>query len=328
MAHTRYVTCPKCKNRYRQGTRHTCPKCSKCGAVLVSGVKHVCPVVTPPSPPPVEPTPAIHNLVFGSNQTYTNVTIGGPGEQVRHQPGAHDVLVERTTIIGGGTTDVMTLGDGCGSLTRVTFRGGGVACNTGTENASRSLGLNNIGISDDSAAHVENILFENFVFGLSNGKRTGCPRMHLEVTNRGHNLKSLHIIGCTFELCDETSLDIESDPAAPDMDILIQDCNLKGGVYPISPEPRWQQTICLELAPYARVLGNHIGNSRWGALELYDRSNSANSHILVEDNDVYGDIYLTGCHGATVRGNRLHEGARIVERDGASGNVIEDNTSV
>jgi len=342
----RYVTCTKCGVRYRYGTRHVCKTivCPQCGVKYIVGPtapKHVCavtpPPVTPPpvepppvTPPPVTPTPTpttIHNLKFISNQTYRDVLIGGPGEQVRHINGAHDVLFENAILIGGGSTDVMTLGDGCGSLTNVTFRGGGCQCNLGTENAARSLGLNNIGISDDDASNVKNLVFDHFTFGMSNGVRSGCPRMNVEVLNRGGNLEKLHFLDCLFEQMDETTLDIETDAAHPTLlDILIQGCILKGGVWPLSPEPRWQQTICLELAPGARILNNDIGNSRWGAIEVYDRTSAANSGIQIIGNHIRGNVYLTGAHGVTVTGNTFAAGCKIIEQDGASGNTIGPNT--
>jgi hypothetical protein len=244
---------------------------------------------------------------------------------VRHIAGAHDVLFENAILIGGGSTDVMTLGDGCGSLTNVTFRGGGCQCNLGTENAERKLGLNNIGISDDDVNNVKNLIFDGFTFGIHNGKRSGCPRMNVEVLNRGGNLEKLHFINCIFEASDETCLDIESDPAAPKtMDILIQGCNLKGGT--AAANPKWQQTICLELSPGTRILDNTIGNSRWGAVEVYERSNSVNSGIVIQGNRINGNVYLTGAHGVTVTGNTFAPGCKIIQQDGASGNVTSPNT--
>ena len=74
MSHTRYVICPKCGVKYRYGTRHACkttvcPICHKRYIVGPTVPAHVCPVVTPPTPPtpppPVTPPPnsGIFNVV-------------------------------------------------------------------------------------------------------------------------------------------------------------------------------------------------------------------------------------------------------------------------
>jgi hypothetical protein len=286
---------------------------------------------SPSAPPPTAaaaptPTPtAIHNLVFGSNQTYTNVTIGGPGEQVRHIAGAHDTTFIGCTFIGGSTSpakDIMTLGGPCGSLTNVRFVNCTFQCNLGTENATRSLGLNNIGISDDASAHVQNLSFEGCVFGAFNGTRSGSPRMNVEVLNRGGNVQGLHFVDCTFEASDETCLDIETSPYAPTTtDILIQGCIIKGGTNVTNP--LYQQSICLELAPGTRILNNTIGDSRWGAIEVYDRSKAAHSGAIISGNTISGQVYLTGAHGVTVTGNSFDRANAITQQDGASGNTTQ-----
>jgi hypothetical protein len=273
-------------------------------------------------------------IKYGSNETWTNLRIGARfASAALNSDGAHDTTFQSVRFSGGGGQNGSNgnpnvgFGGPDGSLTNISF----VDCKfdaTFTQPDGNTTGDNVISIGEEDSSHIQNLSFIRCIIGSSNGIRTGSPRFGIEALSRSttHYLSGLHIIDSTFEPTDETALDIESSPTAPPMtDMLIQGNLIKGG-NPDFANPLYQQSICLELGQGVQILDNTIGNSRWGAIEIYDRSKTGNSGSLITGNTITGDVRLTGAHGVTVIGNTFDQADRIRELDGASGNTITPNT--
>ena len=222
-------------------------------------------------------------VVFGSNQVFQNLMIGAAGAKLTHKNGTANTRFVACRIRGGGGNQtngkaVVYLGGTSGAVSNVSFENCVIECNSGTENASRTLGMNNVGITEvmDEDAHVESISFIGCTIGAFNGVRSGSPNFGLEVTSRcwsggapAHYLHGLSIIGCTIEAADETSLDIESpvEPTPVVGNYVIQDCLIKGGG--IGGNAKYGQSVCLELGQGAKVIGNTIYGGKYGALEIW-----------------------------------------------------------
>ena len=124
-------------------------------------------------------------------------------------------------------------------------------------------GFNNIRITENAApggAHVEGITFEGCHIGVSNGVRSGCPRMDLEAVTLdlsgagryAHGWSDLVVRNCVFEAADWYNIDLADWPLTGTQTrasgpALITGCTLKGaGKY----------TICVE-SPKGVVIENN-----------------------------------------------------------------------
>jgi len=155
-------------------------------------------------------------ITYGSNCVVRDVRVGDAGYSVRNQANASTTLFERVKFRGGGGSGGdwynLLLGDWARSCDHITFKDCEIECNLGTGNNAR--------ITENSAAggaHVDSVTFDGCHFGVSNGVRSGCPRMDLEVvcidlangdTVYTHGWSNLVVRNCTFEPSDWYNLDL------------------------------------------------------------------------------------------------------------------------
>ena len=239
-----------------------------------------------------------------------------------------------------------------------------IQCNLGTENATHSLGLDNVGISTQGSATITSLSFTGCDFGSFNGTRSGCPRMNVEACERGGIISGLKFDGCTFEYSDETCLDIESTPEATPIpgQFIITNNLIKGAG---AADSRWAQGLCLELGQSAVVTGNTIYGGKYGALEIWSGGQPSQQSLAVisgntidatqgyvpvtstvhinasqaafSNNTVRypasscGGVSLDGVNGCTVTGDVFVQtsvgGSAVVQVNGASGNSVSGNTT-
>jgi hypothetical protein len=233
-------------------------------------------------------------ILWGSGQWITDLKLGDYGQT--NKPGARSsyTTFERCRFRGG--PDGVPLGLMDESCDHLTFKDCLIERNLGTENASHTLGLNNISLNEQGqpgGAHFEYIRFEGCEVGVSNGangRDVGSPRAGLEATVRSddgtitHGYHNIELIDCIFEASDEFCVDFDSRPLSGSShqaarDITIEGCTLKGGGY--SGPRYWPTTLCLE-DPENVVIRNNV---------IYRGSNLAlatsvgpYAHTLIEGN--------------------------------------------
>ena len=205
-------------------------------------------------------------VTAGSHVTLRDLKVGAKGYSFRLTAKARLSTFEHVRFRGGGGSGgdapVILLGDWARSCDHITFKDCKVECNLGVEDSSFSRGFNNIRITENAApggAHVDSITFDGCRIGVSNGVRSGCPRMSLEAYTADlagtgvftHGWSNLKIIGCVFEAADWYNIDL-ADHAKPDGSrasgpALVSGCTLKGAA---------NYTICVE-SPKGVVIENN-----------------------------------------------------------------------
>jgi hypothetical protein len=234
-------------------------------------------------------------MTFGSNTVVRDLKIGDAGmNAVRNGAGATNTLFERCRFRGGGGaswTYVVNLGSG-NSCSRITFTDCEVERNLGVEVAGSDNGYNNVSIWCDKDRTVTDITFDGCHMGVSNGVKTGAPRMGLECFNyddtvAGGGWKNVTLRDCVFEATDGHSADFSDQSFARATGLLIEGCTFKGG----GLGGRWGWTLDLEM-PLNPVIRNNTfyrGLGNWGyVIAVCDR----------------GDTAYTSC-GASITGNLL-----------------------
>jgi Right handed beta helix region len=309
-------------------------------------------------------------VYFGSNVVVRDIRLGDSGYTVRNLAGASNTLFERVRFRGGGGSGsdsfVVMLGGGTASCDHITFKDCTIERNLGVENSSFSNGYDNVWIQENGApggAHVGSITFDGCHFGVSNGVKTGCPRMDLEIyTNDGatRNWGNITVTNCIFEVSDWLNIDLSDEylsdsQAGHGGPVLISGCTLKGGSH---------YTICVESAYGTTIENNTIyrGGSSTIKMGRGDMTNvnpgtiiRNNVFPLTTDNGLtQGSItfYLEGggnqftgntvmaspsnclfafdqARNNTVTGNTftVPAGTTLVkEQNGSSGNILSPNT--
>ena len=196
-------------------------------------------------------------VTAGSHVTLRDLKVGAKGYSFRLTAKARLSTFEHVRFRGGGGSGgdapVILLGDWARSCDHITFKDCKVECNLGVEDSSFSRGFNNIRITENAApggAHVSNITFEGCHIGVSNGVRSGCPRMDLEAVTLdlsgagvyAHGWSDLVVRGCVFEAADWYNIDLADWPLTGTQTrasgpALISGCTLKGaGKYAICVE--------------------------------------------------------------------------------------------
>jgi hypothetical protein len=221
-------------------------------------------------------------MTFGSNNVVRDLKIGDTGMNAVHNgAGATNTLFERCRFRGGGGADwtyVLSLGSG-NSCSNITFRDCEVERNLGVEVAGSDKGFNNISIWCDTNHTVTGITFDGCRMGVSNGVKTGSPRMGLECFNyddtvAGGGWKNVTLRNCVFEATDAHAADFSDQPFARATGLLIEGCTFKGG----GLGGKWGWTVDLEmpLNPIVRNNTFYRGAGSWGyVLSVVDRGDTS-----------------------------------------------------
>ena len=263
-------------------------------------------------------------ITFGSGQYFYGVKLGDKGYAIRHNP-----LAVGTQFVGcrlrggggsGGDANNVLLGNYSSSVRAVRFKDCEIECTLGdydnvrvTENAT-----------DPKGAHVEDIVFEGCHFGVSNGVRSGCPRMDFEAycdaqsggTTYYHGWERIDFLGCVFEPSDWYNIDLTSPEAYRtkadgyhgSCDSVIRGCTFKGGTL---------YTICVE-SPAGVVIEDNLihraGGSTFkmgcGDMSTVETGTVVRGNSFLLDDGQYGKalgspaFYLKG-GGNTVTDNTI-----------------------
>ena len=270
-------------------------------------------------------TQLLGHLDFGSNQTYRDMTIVGLNESaINNKLNATNTRFERCRFRGGGTKgDTYTAAVIClgmrNSCNGVYFKDCEVECNQGTEDAGMTRCLNNISVYAKSGVIPQNITFDGCHIGVSNGVRTGSPRMGFEATiNEGTtSWQNISFINTVVEVCDAHGLDFSDDPGAGrSSGVLVEGCHLKGGGL---AHRNWGPTLNLEYPLGAIIRNNTIGRGWYYAFQMDTRSDVGFTDAkAVITNNVFNVSVDNGVIG-------VHSGADQVLLLGA-GNIYTGNT--
>jgi len=309
-------------------------------------------------------------VIAGGHVKLRDLKIGTRGVAFRLSPNAHRSAFVRCRFRGGGGSGsdsfVVMLGGGTASCDHITFKDCTIERNLGVENSSFSNGYDNVWIQENGApggAHVGSITFDGCHFGVSNGVKTGCPRMDLEIYTKDgatRNWGNITVTNCIFEVSDWLNIDLSDEylsdsQAGHGGPVLISGCTLKGGS---------RYTICVESA-YGTIIENNTiyrGGSSTIKMGRGDMTNvnpgtiiRNNVFPLTTDNGLtQGSItfYLEGggnqftgntvmaspsnclfafdqARNNTVTGNTftVPAGTTLVkEQNGSSGNILSPNT--
>ena len=199
-------------------------------------------------------------LNFGSNQYISDLKIGSEGNSAVHNTnGANNTTFERVHFRGGGGSNytsraIIALGMD-GNASNITFKSCEVERNLGSS-PDFVLEFNNITIYEQAGAHVSDITFDNCHVGVSNGVKTGSPRMALEAwvnPNASVGWKNITIRNSIFEATDAQNLDFSDQDNAIANGVLVEDSTIKGGGV---TNVKWGYSICIE-APTGVVIRNN-----------------------------------------------------------------------
>ena len=285
-------------------------------------------------------------LVFGSDDRVSALKIGDAGRSaVRNLPGAARTVFTRCRFRGGGGTSVdeavVALGYR-GDCTGIVFRQCAVECNVGVEDAEFSRAFNDITVFETSGAHVSGITFEGCWVGVSNGVRSGSPRMGLECYTvqiaeggSGRGYRDITVRDCTFEATDAHCIDLADAADGRAGGVLIEGCLLKGGG---KAQGKWGYTICVESPAGVVIRDNTIWRGSWQTLNFAHPHETGpgtvvmgNRFDLTHDNGIrtaqYNPVFITG-RDVRFTGNTLSfagEHQYIIQLNDASGCIISGN---
>ncbi len=221
-------------------------------------------------------------LDFGSNQVIRNLKIGDYGSSAVHnKPGARNTVFEDCRFRGGGGkawTYVVWLGSD-GSCSNITFRRCDVECNLGSENSSMTNGFNDVTIWCDTDSAVTDVLFEGCHIGVSNGVRSGAPRMGVECyTDSGSGWQRITFRNCVVEVCDAHGMDFSDEYNIRSEGLVVEGCTLKGGG---KAGREWGSTIDLEYPLRAVIRNNTFGLGWERCVQMTTRSDPYNRSYTV-----------------------------------------------
>ena len=214
---------------------------------------------------------------FKSNSQFTDLKIGPASAGNSAITSASGVTATATGFTrchfrgGGGAGNgiaagVIVLGAGRAS-NNITFTDCDVECNLGTElGYPFSNSFNNIGIWQTglaAGAYIHHITFDGCHIGVSNGVRTGSPRMGMEcwvarVSEGGNGLgwSNVTVKDCVFEPTDVHNLDFADSPDGRSNTVSVTGTNFKGGGLLAAG---WGYGICVEYTTQAVISGNTFG---------------------------------------------------------------------
>jgi hypothetical protein len=287
------------------------------------------------------------SLAFGSAQSFSDLLIGDAGvSAVHNRKGATNTVFERCRLRGGGGTSVdeAVVGLGYrGDCADIHFRDCEVECNLGIENAGFTNAFNDITVYETTGAHVRGITFEGCHVGVSNGVRTGSPRMGLECYTvqvseggSGRGYEDITVRDCTFEATDLHCIDLADAADGRARGVLIEGCLLKGGG---KAQVKWGYTICVESPSGVVIRNNTIWRGNWQTLNFAHSHESGpgtlvtgNSFDLKHENGIpmgeYNPIFITGEHVELVDNTISFAGPHqyIIQLNNASHCTITGNT--
>ncbi|MCK9641685.1 MAG: hypothetical protein M0R39_17415 [Prolixibacteraceae bacterium] len=217
-------------------------------------------------------------ISVGNGNTISQVKIGKYGYST-YLGGVSDILINNVRFTGGGgafsgnwpyyNAHVITIGVG-GDASNITFDNCDIERNSGTENATKSLHLDNIFISSGVKAGeplVSNVLFKNSRFGVSNGVNNISPRFNVEIydsytdSNRVQGTREVNFEDNTFEPSESASIDYSGATLSSDSSIPVSGYShvtgnvFKGNGY--GSNPKWPDDITVEKGSGYVVVDNN-----------------------------------------------------------------------
>lgn len=229
---------------------------------------------------------------FGSNSRIVGLKIGDSGMAAVHNnhAGASNTVFEDCRFRGGGGnawTYVVLLGES-GSTSNITFKRCDVECNLGVENTSMTRGYNNVTIWVGGSTKVSDILFEDCHIGVSNGVRSGCPRMAVECyTEDGatYGWQRVTFRGCVVEVSDGHGMDFSDEVDKRSEGLVVENCWVKGaGLKTTAP---WAASIDLEYPLRAVIRNNIFGLGREFCVQMTTRGDPYSpSYTVWEGNTI------------------------------------------
>ena len=212
------------------------------------------------------------HLAFGSNGLISDVKIGDAGKSaVNNRAGAAETVFTRVHFRGGGGSGwhapVVLLG-GTGSCSDITFRRCEVERNVGIEDSAFTNGYNDITVYQASSAHVSDITFDGCHVGVTNGIRTGSPRMGLEcwtAPGSGTGWRNITLRDCVFEATAIHNADFACFSDAVSRGVLVEGCTFKGGGLDMK-NTLWGYGICLEWPNNVTIRNSTFYRSAYAAI--------------------------------------------------------------
>ena len=271
------------------------------------------------------------HLDFGSNQEFRDMTIvGSSNSAAANKSGATTTTFRRCRFRGGAGTgyggSVLTVGNAA-SCDHITFKDCFIERNLGTENASFSLGYNNITIKQRSYAFVSFITFDGCTLGGNNGVAAGAPRFNVECDVASGSTEGWHDITFNNCLCHAANggatLDFSENPAARASNVTLTNNVIHSG-YVSGATPGWGCSgVMIEMPLNALIDNNDIDRGYLGSLVFTDRNQSAawtGPNAVVTNNrfdftsggaHAGGESYVTlvGAQNCHFHGNTFNGGA-------------------
>lgn len=297
---------------------------------------------------------------FGSNSFFVDLRIGDiKGKSAIHNVnGASTTSFTRCHFRGGGNTagdqdnkSVVCLGSGDNTTTlrrdcdHITFTDCEVECNYGTENASRTIGYNNIFIIEQGA-HVHDITFDGCHIGVTNGVRSGSPRMGIEVwttTATEPGWENIIIRDCIFEVTDCTTINLANSTVCQASGGIIHGNTIKGAGRSMGDTTDFGYGICLEWPENVSVTNNTIYRCGYAAIWHANVDNLAGMAYQYTGNVINYDIAYDGVSagnrcivqlegddvvftGNTITVHNQSGLERVIEIDKCTGATVTGNT--
>jgi hypothetical protein len=261
------------------------------------------------------------HLDFGSNQEFRDMTIQASSNSATYnKANATGTTFRRCHFRGGGgtgsdsTRPVIALGFN-NNCSFITFKDCEVECNLGS-NADFGEAYNNLSFDSTGSGAPTDIVMDGCHVGVSNGVRTGSPRMGLECwTDTGApGWQRITLRNCVFEVCDAHCTDFSDRPEVRSTGVLIEGCTLWGGGL---LQRSWGSTIDIEY-PLGAVIRNNLLYRSWEhVMQSTTRDNAGYTPALLTFTD--NIIDLTTDNGVTPAGYSW------LNLEGA-GDTVERNT--
>lgn len=182
---------------------------------------------------------------YNSSSSFSYFKCGMPGNSAAvNANNAQYTSFDHVRFRGGGSTSdpwgdgapVLNIG-GLNDCNNITFSYCDIECNMGTIDSSLSYLYNDISIYSWTAL-VQNIYFTNCNIGVSNGLRTGSPRMGVECYTASvedgapatpPGWYNIIFSGTTVEVCDAHGIDFSDSYERQSSGVLVENCLIKGG---------------------------------------------------------------------------------------------------
>lgn len=254
----------------------------------------------------------------GADSTFRDLTIGCDGRALRFVNGAHDVLFERVTFVGGGG---MASGEDQGVIRFsgqrhahfITFRD----CTVGANSADGN-GVSIVSYAWGGGTY-DHLLFERVHFLSS-------PRMTVEVIQRNDGVHPasdgydhIDFVDCVFEPAGSEALSFDTSHGTAGFST-VRGCLFKGSG--TNPAYAWGQTVEFNRVVGMAFTGNMLVRAR-GAMLNWSGQPGVDCQTVVSGNTfdttvawaavtpsaLTQVIYMNGVHGAVVRDNVIRTDA-------------------